>query len=338
MPKIPNFEKGEEQRKCIHGILREDAQRQLSQGLLNPAVEELLRLLISQDRMVGTIDTWMPSLDARRKIAQLTEAHLVPDGVLYWLGGEVRKLVLQGNSYQAIKLIEDFNPSTIELLEPRLKQEKNIFYLLGDSWFIRFQDGSKHQDRWALLQDKKRIRYIVHLLENPNNPLTSERLIELVEGIDSDVERKSWDDLIAAEDFIAKDLPYNDAYKRALRLIRSGRAKRDMIEKFILETYENAQKTRDENYSDYVDKWVDLQRSIKDIVKFDPESGRFFWKKDKDKNRENARTLVKKHIVEAQKEIEKKLPHLYRHLYKNIKTGVVCTYNPETAPEWFIRR
>jgi hypothetical protein len=301
MPRIPSTEsvsRAKAHRSKIQDILRKDAERQIAQGDLDPSSERLVKWLLSQENMMAA--SWTPSLDARRKIAHLPqqEDQLVQDGLVYWLADEVRNLIISSRGYEAFKLLEKFDLTIIEKLEPSLRREKYLFYCIGDSWFVRFKDGSKYEDKWALFKDEKWIRCIAFLLEHPYRDFSPR---DVLDG--QHTEKETSDSLPTAD--------------------------KKTIEAAFKKVYE------DEGFDEENLKWRTIVQTYKKMVRVSEIKGQlnFRWLFNPDSDRAN----VGGYIKDGKTKIKKSLPHLWEHLNKYVKAGNSPRYiPPENTPRWYI--
>ncbi len=243
--------------------------------------------------------SWTPSLEARRKIAQLplSEDSLRQDGLVYWLADEVRNLIISGRGYEAFKLLERVDPFIIEKLEPSLRRENYVFYRGGDSWFVRFKDGSEHQNKWALFKDEKWVRCLAFLLEHPYKDFSPRDVLEgqYVEKEHSDVHHP---------------------------------AERKTIEAAFRKVYEDVDGDVDGT------TWRTLKQEYKKVVRVsETKEGKlnFRWLYNPDSDRVN----VAKHIKDGKDKIKKLLPHLWGHL-RYVKAGNSPRYIPPDSIKWHI--
>jgi hypothetical protein len=301
MPRLPSTEsvsRAKAHRSKVQDILREDAERQIAQGDLDPSVERLLKWLLSQKDMMGT--SWKPSIEARRRISQLPykEDHLRQNGLVYWLADEVRNLIISGQGYDAFKLIERFDPFILETLEPSLRREKYLFYCIGNSWCVRFKDGSKHEDKWALFKDEKWIRCIAFLLEHPYRDFSPR---DILDGQHTEKETSD-------------SLPPSD-------------------KKTIMAAFQKVYE--DEGVDEGNFKWRKIVQTYKAMVRVSEIKGKldFRWLYNPDSDRANVGGC----ISDGKKYIKKSLPHLWEHLNKYVKAGNSPRYiPPEKTPPWYI--
>jgi hypothetical protein len=318
MPKIPDLSLERDRQAKIYKILREDAERTLKQGGLSQSVEKLYRLLLSQSEMVGIIGTWMPSLDARRKIAAYQEDSLIPDGIQLWLADEVRDLILSHRSGEAVKLIEKFTlPGLIETLEPIAAKKTHLFYLLGDIWFIKFENKATWVD------DTMGVRYVAKLLEHPYHDFSPADLKDAIIGI---------------YDAGSKAVHSKDGYLmpgQKTRMVKVP-ANKKTIEAAFSELAEKLSIENPESRLEAQDEWRELKKVYKDDVSvaLDAEGKPVFrWKRNPDSS---DRSNLTQQIKSAKEKIGARLPRIKEHL-KLIKTGNPMKYiPPEHTPSWFI--
>jgi hypothetical protein len=245
----------------------------------------------------------------------------------FYLKSEVETLV-SPKSYQLSISEETPDHNVIETLEPQIKREKAVFLLKGKTWFIKFNDGSKHGEKSIALPDLKRIRYLGHLLANPNQIVSALQLIQLVEGRSPETRDIDLTQILGDS--------FHLEHARVTHKISSN-SMRQKVEEFIRETYKRSLDHEDPNFQDNADTWIDLQVKVRDVLSYDTDNDVVRWKKDKSRSRANARTLVKNHINLALKDIEKVLPHMHRHLTNTLETGHKCSYNPEPSIQWYIK-
>jgi hypothetical protein len=301
MPRIPSksFEIGKTLSAKIESILREDAEQQIAQGDLDPSDTRLLQWLLSQEGMMTA--SWKPSIEARRKIACLPQKEdaLIQNGLVHWLADEVRNLILESRSYEAFKLLERVDPSIIEKLEPSLRREKCVFYRAGNSWFVRFKDGSKDQDKWAVFKDEKWVRCIAFLLEHPYEKLSPR---DVLAGRHLEKSEKN--------PLNVPPLKFQKEVEKSFREL-----------------------DKDDNYDE--DKWRNLIKAYEKEVRIKrTEKGELYfnWLYIP----ESERIGITQHIRKGKAAIKKSLPHLENHL-RHLKGGYSPHYTPPpNTPRWHI--
>ncbi len=182
MPRIPDFNIGQKFRDAVYRILRADATAALKAKDLSPEVERLYRLLLSQGKMVGTINTWMPSLDAQREIAALRDELMEgrcpnTNHSRVWLADTIRQLILSSQELEALSLMENIcKPHILNAALHVSEKYPCLFYRIGDVWLLAYS-GKK-----TVVKDTLGIRFIACLLESPLRDCTPRELKEAATG------------------------------------------------------------------------------------------------------------------------------------------------------------
>ena len=89
----------------------------------------------------GNINTWMPSMDAKSKLAKLglVEDAFVVGGFREWFADEIKQLILDGELTKVIKLFNHIDPSILGDLAG-LSSEEYAFVKAGTSWIVKFDN------------------------------------------------------------------------------------------------------------------------------------------------------------------------------------------------------
>ena len=206
------------------------------------------------------------------------------------------------------------------------------FMLKGDYWKINFNKDE------TLIKNLERIRYIVHLLENPNKELYCHELTSLVKGknnelpnlqtiktidpIESDDDQEKRDQKINFVDIFESDLPPEE-----LKTIKN--VANQLWEKLNDPNLSDNEKSTAQG--DW-EKAVNYYSSTYGILLKSTKKGPTLkTNKRLKKDFERARSNVTKHIIKAIKDTGEKIPSLSSHLKNAISTGVKCCYQPDSS-------
>jgi hypothetical protein len=197
----------------------------------------------------------------------------------------------------------------------------------GDIWKVRYKNEQSY------LRDLGRIRYIVHLLDNPGEKFTPNRLASIVKGNELSANpnyRKLSEKQLQKEGLTKTETPnglLEEDYQELKKKIRT------LWERCT--TSPDEEKAREE-----WDHCKDIMASQYGIFVDDSGDDLKFRKKERlIKDKEKARSNVSKQISTAIKKLEENMPSLAEHLRVHISTGASCTYNPDTDNkiDWNIR-
>lgn len=201
------------------------------------------------------------------------------------------------------------------------------FLRKGEYWEVKFNGKS------TTLKNLGRIRYILHLLEKPNENFSPERLSATIKGGTPDpdsnylkmsVEQLEKEGLISLDDTDINGLSHDE---------------QERLKEMIVNFWGKYNENRNENN---LEKWQTIKQYISkeyNLSCVDTPSGpRFKYRKKASRRYENARINVQKSIKRTIDDIRKVLPELADHLDGSIKTGSSPSYTPDKIdPEWFIQ-
>lgn len=206
-----------------------------------------------------------------------------------------------------------------------------VFSLKGDYWKVNF--GAKD----AIIKDLERIRYIVHLLGNPNKEFYCQDLTALVKGLNPEINKdygkmgkeKLEEDNLSLVDLQTEMLSFEE---------------KENLENMAYDAWEKAKNPQIGKH--LKDKAINEWESVKShlfneygIIVFSSDRGLSFRiKRRLKKDFEKARSNVTKHIKTAIKTIGKTIPSLSTHLKNTMRTGATCCYQPDPSNpiEWTI--
>jgi hypothetical protein len=199
-----------------------------------------------------------------------------------------------------------------------------VFSHKGDYWKINF-NGEE-----ALIKDLERVRYIVHLLDNPQREIYCHELMALVKGLNPEIDpnySKMGRDKLEEENLSLVDL----------KIENLSPDDKDNIENVAYATWE---RTRDSSLSPSMKEnakkeWDRVRGHLLNehgVMVAASKKGLSFKLKVRLKPEfEKARSNVTKHIKSAIKGIEKIIPSLSGHLNNAIDTGAKCCYRPDPS-------
>jgi hypothetical protein len=205
------------------------------------------------------------------------------------------------------------------------KTPNQSFELKGDFWEVKFDKRS------ATFRNLDRIRYLVHLFENPNKYFDPMELTALVKG-------NSFEPNTDLSKMGAEQLE-----KEGLSLIELGipgiadedKKKFEDIAMKLWDNKDNSDKAKSE--------WEKTKRFLSStygIVCIEGSHGLSFRRYNRGPQMgENARTNVRKHIKNATENIKKQLPALADHIERTVKTGKTICYSIDiSTSHWTIIR
>jgi hypothetical protein len=201
---------------------------------------------------------------------------------------------------------------------------ENYFHLSGDYWEI----GYKGKD--TKLRNLERLRYIIHLLDNPDKEIYSHDLVQLVKGERPEVnneiakmgkERLENEEGLNLEDIYIKDLSAEE---------------KDGLEDTIFKMWANyKQSIGVTTEKGHEKKWKSAKRHLLNeygITIYENEKGlKFYYRPRLSPDKEKSRVNVSQNISNAIRDIEDKLPLLGKHLQKQINKGAKCIYHVDAA-------
>jgi len=236
---------------------------------------------------------------------------------------------------------KDHNPKNSRaLINTSLSDSQNVFSIEGDIWKVIYNGDQ------TSLRNLERIRYIVHLIDNPNREFYSHQLTNLVKGNNQELQNlraiNTIDPINSNDEDENKfqktilDDPYElDIQPEELQAIK----------KIAMQFWEklNDPELSDNEKSEAQDNWaktVNFYSSEYGIILKPNKDGIYLnVKKRLKKDYEKARTNVRKHIKNAIKDFDKKIPSLSKYLKNHIHTGNKCVYipDPEDAFIWTVK-
>lgn len=316
MAKIPDFDHQQDNRLRILRILQQDATQRLNNPETHEEEKRLLKMLLSQGEMVGTIDTWQPSLEARQKIADLTEGQLFPNDARRWLADEIRRLVLESNEHQAISLLEETcNPHILNTIFHVAGKYQSLFYRIGEVWLLAY--GGKK----AIIKDTPGIRFIAGLLESPLRDYSPAQF----RGVQTDG--------ISLAQMKAEGLS-----------IETDRADPPSSTKEIKAWFEQQLLKIEtapgpEERMEAIEEFTRVKKDLSKIVSVREVEGRLSFRFRSTTPNDKARANITIQIRDAVKKINKVHAELGLHLEKTIKTGSTFRYAlPDREPGFFVKR
>ena len=237
-----------------------------------------------------------------------------------------------GNESATQQILDETAKTSQELME-----SQNAFFDLGESWLIKYRGGKPKS-----IQNRKRLHYVIHLLDNPNSDFSAISLYSAVMGhdenkiIDENYSQISGEKLSDEEGLNLTDFTIEGLSEDEEKGIKT------QIER-IYNDLEFAKKKNNENK---IKKAKLILNQMKDYL-FNNygliianRNGKILIKQKTRQNPEfeKARVNVKKSISKAIQDIKKEIPTLADHLNRCIKTGKYCAYEPELGnpPHWLI--
>lgn len=213
------------------------------------------------------------------------------------------------------------------LLSPQMQNiGERAFILKSDNWYVKY-DGNDNT-----IKALPRIRYIVRLLEKPNNKIPHRELYSLIgnqcDDINEDYSKMSKEELNAeglSENLTMIDRLDNEELEKLEEVIYEQHIKLNLNKPNSKEEWEKTKKSLLNEYG---------------VKMFYTHSGPYFKTMSRlTEDFKKARSNVTNNILNAMKDIEKKMPALHAHLKQHIKTDGTCRYEiqeDELIP-WDIR-
>jgi hypothetical protein len=206
-----------------------------------------------------------------------------------------------------------------------------VFSLKGDYWKINFRGKE------IILKNLERIRYVVHLLENPNQEFYCRDLTALVKGLNP--ETNQYYGKMGEEQLEKDNLSLTD-----LQIEMLSPEEKENLENMAYDIWE---KTKNASLGKHqkdaaINEWERVKSHLLNeygIMVFSSDKGLSFKIKLRlKKNSEKARSNVTKHIKNAIKSIGKAIPSLSTYLKNTLRTGATCCYRPDpnNPIEWTI--
>jgi hypothetical protein len=199
-----------------------------------------------------------------------------------------------------------------------LNTGKNVLCKCGEYWLIKYNDETK------ICKDRKRLAYLIHLIENQGESIETERISVAVNKPNTQMDKKR--------------MPEEEGLG-----LMSGRYQendRDTCKKI-------------EDYAQQLfDKWVISEdekdesnwNNFKDVVSYEysialfEKKGKIILKEysrlkdDYEKTRKN----IRKNLKNAINDFKHIFPALCEHLKASISTGGKCSYSPNPSIKWNI--
>jgi hypothetical protein len=230
--------------------------------------------------------------------------------------------------------------NVIEDQEEEIRQQSNVFSLIGKVWFVKFK-----QQEWGLYPDQEKYKYIANVLNLPNNGYDKGDLefsiyntelvgkvkgLEITEEYQDDKTQEGLGDL--NESHLSEILTSQEVKKFkeiGYELLEQlGKAKDAGDQELIDDAKMNIVKYR---------SYISNEYGIKTTVSDDETKIYFRIFHRSSKENEKIRQRIKNQIKNAIKDFHDSLPMLRMHLDRSIKTKSYKTvYLPETHISWHI--
>ncbi len=303
-------------------VLKEGAREELeSRKYISSGRKKLLGFLLQNNELTG-IPEWGPSektLQQLRKLPFMEDRLIEEDMELFkkWLLKEVEWKIKIGD-------IPSFT-NIIEMLEPSIRGKDNLFLRRGNIWIVKFTG------KWTAFKDNEMLRYIIHLLDNPNKQIHILDLKNAVKGDNSDnlgnaynstakeyvsleeIDASSYDIDLSEDDFDKFEEIINNT---ASKLKAADAGSDEMKKSDTREEWENLKKHLLNNYGLEVGLSKDNKPNIKKHRRLKPEV-------------EKVRQNIKNQINKGYRYIAKSFPALSSYLKDHISRGVHCVYTPD---------
>ena len=221
-------------------------------------------------------------------------------------------------------------------LKSQIASTQRAFILSGEFWKIIYEGNE------SSVRNLESIKYITHLLENPDRTFTPVQLTRLVKGGEdcelsgiTNEQRSGLSKMSQEQLYDREGLSIADLNIDSLSPEESGR-----LEEIAHDCYHEF---KDNPTGSGQEEWDNAKKYLSDeygIVCFESENGLNFKRlKRFDHQNENARSNVTKNIRRGIKIIENAMPKLGTHLTKTIKTGNSSSYEPgESLTPWTVTR
>jgi hypothetical protein len=226
----------------------------------------------------------------------------------------------------------------VELEDSYIKNNGNVFSLLGKIWFIKY-----NQKEWGLYPDHQKYKYVACLLSFSNSSKGDPLIIIKNPELTSFVKKNSLEKCkLNPEDL--EGLHGDQEGIRASKgknmnvdskLIKLGE---ELVSKLIIaQASENSDSVSDAQekfdvFKDYMSEEYGVACGISN-------SGNFVYR-DRRKasdDFESLRSLIKGHFRNAIKDFADRMPHLTRHLQNCVKLKTLETwYRPEHPVPWYV--
>ena len=223
----------------------------------------------------------------------------------------------------------------IELLNKEAKSEtvENAFIYGGDYWEVNFEGKT------TLLQNRERIHYIVHLLDNPGIEMASNDLVALVKGDNQKVNQIY--SKLDSERLDKEGLSFSE-----LQLNELSDSDKSALEEQAYKSWEKLRQSskNTSNYHEAEKEWNNLKRHFLNeygvAIMQSAKGLNFEFHNRLHIDAEKQRQLAQKQIRAAINDFEKPMPALYSHLDRLIDTGAKCIYHidKENPIKWHIQR
>ena len=253
--------------------------------------------------------------------------------------------------YIPVREIEKFRKG-----EKDTQGDQNSFRLKDDRWYVKFKGEE------ADLVNLQGVKYLVHLLEFPQQFFDVKTLYGLINGTPATSNMEDYDESSNMEDYDESSNmeDYDESsnmedYDESRSTTNdnivdvSSYNDKETIKNAVSQTWNELKTANIEDIPEMEDRYVKVkeicENEYKIAVKETTNSLKFIESTYSgiqiSQGTENARTNIQKRIKRALKEIEKKLPALAQHLEKpTLSTGCKCIYNPlpNDSPMWQIYR
>lgn len=226
---------------------------------------------------------------------------------------------------------------TIEHNETQIKQNPNVFCLLGGVWFIKFKN-----EEWGLYPDHEKYRYIAYLL-NLTSETTGSGKVEYAIHILGLLARVKGDELPPDNDVKPDDgdLSHMDLSKEITKeeIGRIGE-----IGNQLLDQLQEARKSQNQDRIYKVQDIIARYRShllkeygIKTRVSDDEKRITFKGLHRSSEEIEKVRQLIKNQMSNAIREVSKNMPLFATHLQHSLRTtDYKAVYSPEHPLPWTV--
>jgi len=215
----------------------------------------------------------------------------------------------------------------------------NSFICKGDFWSIQYE-GNKIN-----VQDLECVRYIVHLVEKPNQPFYSNHLKILVKGRQHflDVHEDTDDQALGCagfsidgqdgESFTLSDMPIEKLEEHDKHKLEQ--IVMDLHEKMISKKKNGTEDELRKATEDFEKVKMHLSNEYGLEVRVTSKGPRFIPHTRLTNDAEKIRVAVRKQIVAGIKRIRQSNKSLAAHLKMSIITGAECMYRPDPShPDW----
>ena len=223
----------------------------------------------------------------------------------------------------------------VEIHEDKIKNNSNVFSLVGKVWFVKF-----NQKEWGLYPDHKKYKYIAHLLnlaandgaeDNQEVSISNLNLNLCVDPKDLHTEKNNY-----SEDGLGELDSTEQLSQEEIQIIKENL-------KNLLNRIELAKDYDDEALIDHAKEeffsYVKIlkQQGVVPLIKDDGDKIFLKCQTRLDKGNEKIRQLVKNNIRNAIRDFNDRMPGLREHLEHFCKTRLTETiYHPIPPASWFV--